>query len=140
MCGQRHDQPMMLTWIDIEARVPLDHPLRPIKKLADDALHALSDTFDRMYAQGGRHRFHPERLLKALLLIPLYSIRSERQLCEQLEYNLLFRWVRDMHPWKRVLDPTSFTKNRQRSLRHRVGQELFDEVIATGPRARALVR
>ena len=92
MRGNRNDQPMMLAWIDIEARVPLDHPLRPIKKLADDALRALSETFDRMYAQNGRRSIPPERLLKASLLIPLYSIRSERQLCEQLEYNLLFRW------------------------------------------------
>jgi transposase len=130
MRGQRNDQPMMLAWIDIEARVPLDHPLRPIKKLADDALRSLSDSFDRMYAQGGRRSIPPERLLKASLLIPLYSIRSERQLCEQLEYNLLFRWFLDMDPWEPVFDPTSFTKNRQRLLRHRVGQELFDEVVA----------
>jgi transposase len=130
MRGQHNDQPMMLAWIDIEARVPLDHPLRLIKKLADDALRALSDTFDRMYAQSGRRSIPPERLLKASLLIPLYSIRSERQLCEQLEYNLLFRWFLDMDPWEPVFDPTTFTKNRQRLLQHRVGQELFDEVVA----------
>jgi transposase len=130
MRGNRNDQPMMLAWIDIEARVPLDHPLRPIKKLADDALRALSDTFDRMYAQGGRRSIPPERLLKASLLIPLYSIRSERQLCEQLEYNLLFRWFLDMDPWEPVFDPTTFSKNRQRLLQHRVGQALFDEVVA----------
>ena len=130
MRGNRNDQPMMLAWIDIEARVPLDHPLRPIKKLADDALRALSDTFDRMYAQNGRRSIPPERLLKASLLIPLYSIRSERQLCEQLEYNLLFRWFLDMDPWEPVFDPTTFSKNRQRLLQHRVGQELFDEVVA----------
>jgi transposase len=130
MRGQHNDQPMMLAWIDIEARVPLDHPLRPIKTFADDALRALSDTFDRMYAQSGRRSIPPERLLKASLLIPLYSIRSERQLCEQLEYNLLFRWFLDMDPWEPVFDPTSFSKNRQRLLQHRVGQELFDEVVA----------
>lgn len=130
MRGQRSTEPMMLAWIDIEARVPLGHPLRPIKKLADDALRALSDTFDRMYATGGRRSIPPERLLKASLLIPLYSIRSERQLCEQLEYNLLFRWFLDMDPWEPVFDPTSFTKNRRRFLRHGVGQELFDEVVA----------
>jgi transposase len=135
MRGNRNDQPMMLAWIDVEARVPLDHPLRPIKKVADDALRALSDTLDRMYAQGGRRSIPPERLLKASLLIPLYSIRSERQLCEQLEYNLLFRWFLDMDPWEPVFDPTSFSKNRQRLLRHQVGQELFDEVVARGPRA-----
>ena len=130
MRGQHNEQPMMLAWIDIEARVPLDHPLRSIKRLTDDALRALSDTFDRMYAQRGRRSIPPERLLKASLLIPLYSIRSERQLCEQLEYNLLFRWFLDMDPWEPVFDPTVYTKNRQRVLRHRVGQELFDEIVA----------
>lgn len=130
MRGHRNDQPMMLAWIDVEARVPLDHPLRPIKKLADTALLALSEAFDRMYAVRGRRSIPPERLLKASLLIPLYSIRSERQLCEQLEYNLLFRWFLDMDPWEPVFDPTSFTKNRRRLLEHHVGRALFDEVVA----------
>ena len=130
MRGNRNDQPMMLAWIDIEARVPRDHPLRPIKQLADTALHALSDTFDQMYAPRGRRSIPPERLLKASLLIPLYSVRSERQLCEQLEYNLLFRWFLDMDPWEPVFDATTFTKNRHRLLKHQVGQELFDEVVA----------
>jgi transposase len=130
MRGPRNDQPMMLAWIDLEARVPRDHPLRPIKQLADAALRQLSPTFDRMYAARGRHSIPPERLLKASLLIALYSIRSERQLCEQLEYNLLFRWFLDMDPWEPVFAPTTFTKNRQRLLRHTVGQELFDTVVA----------
>jgi transposase len=121
---------MMLAWIDIEARVPLNHPLRPIKQLADAALQALSETFDQMYATGGRHSIPPERLLKASLLIPLYSIRSERQLCEQLEYNLLFRWFLDMDPWEPVFAPTSFTKNRRRLLEHQVGRALFEQVVA----------
>lgn len=130
MRGQQNQQPMMLAWIDIEARVPLEHPLRPIKKLADEALAALSDVFDRMYSARGRRSIPPERLLKASLLIPLYSIRSERQLCEQLEYNLLFRWFLDMDPWEPVFDATTFTKNRERLLKHTVGRELFDEVVA----------
>ena len=130
MRGAQNDQPMMLAWIDIEARVPLDHPLRPIKRLADDALRNLSATFDRMYAPRGRRSIPPERLLKASLLIPLYSIRSERQLCEQLEYNLLFRWFLDMDPWEAVFDSTTFSKNRRRLLQHQVGQELFEAVVA----------
>ncbi len=93
-------------------------------------LRALSDTFDRMYAQGGRRSIPPERLLKASLLIALYSIRSERQLCEQLEYNLLFRWFLEMDPWEPGFDATTFTKNRERFLQLRVGQQLFDEVVA----------
>ena len=120
----------MLAYVDLDARVPADHPLRTIKKLADQALAALSGSFDRMYAQGGRPSIPPERLLKASLLIPLYSIRSERQFCEQLEYNLLFRWFLDMELMDPSFAPTTFTKNRQRFLQHRVGQDLFDEVVA----------
>lgn len=130
MRGHPNDQPVMLAYVDLDARVPADHPLRTIKKLADQALAALSGTFDRMYAQGGRPSIPPERLLKASLLIPLYSIRSERQFCEQLEYNLLFRWFLDMELMDPSFAPTTFTKNRQRFLAHQVGQDLFDEVVA----------
>jgi transposase len=130
MRGQPNEQPMMLAWIDVEARVPRDHPLRTIKKLADTALRNLSDTFDRMYAASGRRSIPPERLLKASLLIPLFSIRSERQFCEQLEYNFLYRWFLDMDPWEPVFDATTFTKNRQRLLTHNVGRDLFDEIVA----------
>ena len=130
MRGQPNDQPVMLAYVDLEARVPADHPLRTIKQLADQALAALSGSFDRMYAQGGRPSIPPERLLKASLLIPLYSIRSERQFCEQLEYNLLFRWFLDMELMDPSFAPTTVTKNRQRFLQHRVGQDLFDEVVA----------
>jgi transposase len=120
----------MLAYVDLDARVPADHPLRTIKHLADQALTALSESFDRMYAFGGRPSIPPERLLKASLLIPLYSIRSERQFCEQLEYNLLFRWFLDMELMEPSFAPTTFTKNRQRFLQHQVGQDLFDEVVA----------
>ena len=129
MRGQPNEQPMMIAWIDLEARVPQDHPLRTIKKLADAALRNLSDTFDRMYAASGRRSIPPERLLKASLLIPLFSIRSERQFCEQLEYNFLYRWFLDMDPWEPVFDATTFTKNRQRLLTHNVGRDLFDEIV-----------
>ncbi len=100
-----------------------------IKALADRALAELSDVFDRMYAEDGRPSIPPERLLKASLLIALYSVRSERAFCEELEYNLLFRWFLDMDPIEPSFDPTVFTKNRERLLKHEVGQELFDEVI-----------
>ena len=85
----------MLCLVSPESRVPRDHPLRAIRCLADEALGALSTDFDAMYAEGGRPSVPPERLLKGSLLIALYSLRSERQLCEQLEYNLLFRWFLD---------------------------------------------
>ena len=130
MRGRQEPQVSMLTFIDAEARVPANHPLRIIKRLADGALAALSPEFDRMYADLGRPSIPPERLLKASLLIALYSVRSERAFCEELDYNMLFRWFLDMDLMEPSFDPTSFTKNRERLLRHRVGQQLFDEVAA----------
>jgi len=130
MRGQQDPQVTMLAFVDLEERVPLDHPLRTIKALVNRALAALSPEFDRMYAQVGRPSIPPERLLKSSLLIALYSVRSERAFCEQLDYNLLFRWFLGMNLVEPSFDPTVFTKNRQRLLRHRVGQALFDEVVA----------
>ena len=92
MRGRQDPQVSMLAFVDLESRVPLDHPLRAIKRLADEALAELSPAFDAMYAEGGRPSIPPERLLKASLRIALYSVRSERAFCEELEYNLLFRW------------------------------------------------
>jgi transposase len=129
MRGRRNAQVTMLAFIDVEERVPLDHPLRAIKRLADEALAELSDTFDAMYAEGGRPSIPPERLLKASLLIALYSVRSERAFCEELEYNLLFRWFLDMDPIEPTFDPTVFTKNRERLLQHEIEQQLVDEVV-----------
>jgi transposase len=119
----------MLAFIDLEERVPSGHPLRSIKRLADEALTDLSGTFDQMYARDGRPSIPPERLLKASLLIALYSVRSERAFCEELDYSLLFRWFLDMDPIEPSFDPTVFTKNRERLLKHEVGQQLFDEVV-----------
>ncbi len=130
MRGRRDPQATMLAFVDLEGRVPRDHPLRTIKELADRALAGLSETFDVMYAASGRPSIPPERLLKASLLIALYSVRSERAFCEELEYNLLFRWFLDMSLIEPSFDATSFTKNRQRLLEHQVGQRLFDEVVA----------
>lgn len=129
MRGQRDPQVTMLAFVDLEARVPPDHPLRTIKALADQALARLSPDFDRMYAQAGRPSIPPERLLKSLLLIALYSVRSERAFCEDLDFNLLFRWFLDMGLIEPSFDATSFTKNRLRLLEHQVGQALFDEVV-----------
>src|SRR5688572_6144658 len=112
MRGRRNPQLTMLAFIDLEERVPLVHPLRTIKGLADEALSDLSAVFDEMYARDGRPSIPPERLLKASLLIALYSVRSERAFCEELEYNLLFRWFLDMDPIEPSFDPTVFTKNR----------------------------
>ena len=129
MRGRRNLQVTMLACIDVEERVPADHPLRTIRRLADEALTGLSAVFDTMYAEAGRPSIPPERLLKASLLIALYSVRSERAFCENLDYNLLFRWFLDMDLLEPSFDPTTFTKNRERLLRHQVGQQLFDEVV-----------
>ena len=134
MRGQQDPQVTMLAFVDLEARVPPEHPLRIIKALADQALAALSPEFDRMYATVGRPSIPPERLLKASLLIALYSVRSERAFCEDLNYNLLYRWFLDMNLMEPSFDPTVFTKNRQRLLEHRVGQSLFDEVVMEADR------
>jgi transposase len=130
MRGRRSPQITMLAFVDLEERVPRDHPLRAVKCLADGALAGLSSTFDAMYSVGGRPSIPPERLLKASLLIALYSVRSERAFCEELDYNLLFRWFLDMDLLEPSFAPTVFTKNRTRLLEHQVGQQLFDEVVA----------
>ena len=109
-------------------------PCGPSRGLADRALAQLSPEFDRMYAQIGRPSIPPERLLKASLLISLYSVRSERGFCEQLDYNLLFRWFLGMNLMEPSFDPTVFTKNRERLLKHRVGQAVFDEVVLEADR------
>lgn len=92
MRGIPEKQSMMLTLISPENRVPKDHPLRPIKRMAEEELKRLSRIFDHMYSTVGRPSIPPERVLKSLLLVAFYSVRSERQFCEQLDYNLLFRW------------------------------------------------
>ena len=129
MRGRRDPQVSMLAFVDLEERVAHDHPLRTIKRLADAALEELSDVFDQMYAMDGRPSIPPERLLKASLLIALYSVRSERAFCEELDYHLLFRWFLDMNLIEPSFDATSFTKNRQRLLQHEVAQRFFDEVV-----------
>jgi transposase len=119
----------MLAFVDLDARIPVDHPLRVVKRLADRALAALSPVFDCMYAADGRPSIPPERLLKASLLIALYSVRSERAFCEELEYHLLYRWFLGMNVLDPGFDASSFAKNRQRLLAHEVAQRFFDEVV-----------
>jgi transposase len=105
-----------------------------IKAMTDKILSTLSPEFDRMYADLCRPSIPPERLLKSSLLIALYSVRSERAFCEQLDYNLLFRWFLGMNLVEPSFDATTFTKNRERLLKHRVGQALFDEVVLEADR------
>ena len=120
-----------LCLLSLESRIPADHPLRAIKVLADTALKRLSDDFDAMYARDGRPSIPPERLLKALLLIALHSIR-ERQLCEQLEYNLLYRWFLDMDLMEPAFDASTFSRNRQRMLDGDIAAHFFRAVRDQG--------
>src|SRR6266576_1912073 len=129
MRGRREPQAMMLAFVDLEERVPPAHPLRVIKQFADRALAELSPVFDEMYSASGRPSIPPERLLKASLLISLYSVRSERAFCEELTYHLLFRWFLDMDLLEPGFDHSTFSKNRARVLRHRVSREFFDAVV-----------
>jgi transposase len=119
----------MVILMSPESRVPKDHPIRGIKKLADEALGELSPLFNKMYSQVGRPSIPPERLFKATLLMALYTIRSERQFCEQLEYNLLFRWFLDMNMDEESFVPTVFTHNRGRFIAHDAAGEFFRAVV-----------
>jgi transposase len=138
MRGISEKQSIMLTLISTENRVPKDHPLRPIKRMAEEELQRLSRVFDQMYSSVGRPSIAPERVLKSLLLIALYSVRSERQFCEQLDYNLLFRWFLDMNMVEESFDPTVFTKNRERLLNHEVGRLFFDAIVRKAREARLM--
>jgi transposase len=129
MRGLQDKQTSMWAFVSIEERIPIEHPLRRIKKLADGRLVKLSAVFNRMYSQVGRPSIAPERILKSLLLMALYSVRSERQLCEQLGYNLLFRWFLDMELEENSFDATVFSKNRERLMEHDVGRLFFDAVM-----------
>jgi transposase len=120
----------MFSYISAERRVPKDHPLRAIRAMADTALTDLSGRFDAIYAGSGRPSIPPERLLRALLLQVLYTVRSERLLMEQLDYNFLFRWFVGLGIDDRVWDVTVFTKNRDRLLAGEVAESFFAAVLA----------
>lgn len=119
----------MYSYLSPEERVPADHPLRGIRELTDRVLQGLSVTFEAMYAKIGRRSVAPEKLLRALLLQILYTIRSERMLMEQLNYNLLFRWFVGLNMDDPVWDETVYTKNRDRLLKADVAGKFFDLVV-----------
>jgi len=116
MRGQDEQQTAMFSYLSPEQRVPQDHPLRPIRRLTDDCLKRLSLPLTKLYSRTGRPSIAPEKLLRALLLQILYSVRSERLLMEQLDYNLLFRWFVGLNLDDPIWDVTVYTKNRQRLL------------------------
>jgi transposase len=132
MGGMRGDdrQPdSMFSYVSAEQRVPSDHPLRAIRALVDEVLHEMSREFDGLYAAVGRPSIPPERLLRAQLLQIFYSIRSERLLMEQLDYNLLFRWFVGMEMDEPIWNPTVFTKNRDRLLNQDIARSFFRRVV-----------
>lgn len=131
MRGPDTKQAVMFSTISPEKRVPADHPLRPIKALVERILAELSRDFDAMYSVVGRPSVPPERLLKAMVLMALYSIRSERQFCEQLDYNLMFRWFLDMNIDEPGFDHSTFSqRNRERLIDHDVAKKFFAAVVA----------
>ena len=129
MRGQDREQPAMFSYITLEQRIPADHPLRAIRALTDRALKSIDGELEPLSSWTGRESIPPERLLRALLLMVLYSLRSERQLMEQLNYNLLYRWFVGLDMDDRVWDVTVFTKNRERLIAGEVSQQLLRAVL-----------
>jgi transposase len=130
MRGEDQQQNHIFSYLSPEARVRKDHPLRAIRAMVDEVLAQLSRRFSAMYARVGRPSIAPEKLLRAQLLQMLYSIRSERLLMEEMDYNLLFRWFVGLNADDEVWDATTFTKNRDRLLQADVAKEFLNHVVA----------
>jgi transposase len=135
MRGPDTMQERLFTMARLEEFVPGDHPLRPVQRMVNEALKSLNGLFNEMYADHGRASIAPEKLIRALLLQVLYSVRSERLLVEQLHYNLLFRWFVGLAIDDAVWDHSSFSKNRERLLDHAVIEAFFAEVMAQAEKA-----
>ncbi len=130
MRGDDQQQSGMFSYVSLEERVPQDHPLRAIRKMVDEILRVMAKDFDGMYARTGRPSVPPERLLRAALLQIFYSVRSERMLMEQMNYNLLFRWFVGLELDEPVWNHAVFSKNRERLLNQEVAREFFQRVLA----------
>src|SRR5512138_3146440 len=131
---------MTFSTVSPDSRVPAGHPIRSIKALADAQLEELSPLFDEMYSSTGRPSIPPERLLKGSLLMALYTVRSERQFCERLDYDLLFRFFLGMNLDDASWDATVFTKNRDRLVEHEVARRFFEAVVRQARQADLLSR
>lgn len=132
MRGRPNRQPNLFVQLNLEELVPADHPLRPIKRMADEALAAMSRTFSAAYApaeKGGRPSIPPERLLKAMVLMSLYTVRSERALCERITFDMLFRWFLDMNPDEPCFDHSVLSLNRERLDRLDVTKKFSDRIV-----------
>jgi transposase len=130
MRGDDLNQSDMFSYLSPEERVPADHPLRDIRRMSDEALRQLSRRFAQLYSPLGRRSIAPEKLLRALLVQILFSVRSERLLIEQLNYNLLFRWFVGLNMDDAIWDATVFSKNRDRLLKGDIAQAFFEAVLA----------
>jgi transposase len=129
MRGDDDLQDGMFSYISPEKRVPADHPLRPIRKMVDEILKGMSPKFQRLYSDVGRPSIAPERLLRSLLLQIFYSVRSERMLIEQLQYNMLFRWFVGMEMDEAVWNHAVYSKNRERLLNEEIAESFFQRVL-----------
>src|SRR5271155_4283291 len=129
MRGDDKQQSGIFSYRTAEERVPQDHPLRAMRRMVDEALRGLSPRFARMYSKNGRPSIAPEKLLRALLLQVLYTIRSERQLMEQLDYNILYRWFVGLGMDDPVWDHSVYSKNRERLLDGDIARKFFDGVL-----------
>src|ERR687888_2240166 len=129
MRGEPRRQTAMLSTLSTEDFIPANHPIRRIRAVVDEVLASLDDEFDAMYSRVGRPSVPPEQLLKATVLMALYSIRSERAFCERLNYDLLFKWFLDLPIDAAAFDPTTFSKNRDRLLHHDIADRFFAAVV-----------
>src|SRR6202034_4746831 len=129
MRGDDTQQDGMFSYVSPEKRVPANHPLRPVRKMVDEILKEMSPQFAKLYSEVGRPSIAPERLFRSLLLQIFYSVRSERMLIEQLDYNLLFRWFVGLEMDEAVWDVTVFTKNRERLIGGGIAEQLLLKVV-----------
>jgi len=129
MRGNKQDQVEIGGLFNVEDRIGPKHPIREVKRQCDAALRAMSGHFDEIYAAHGRPSIPPERLLKAKVLMALYSVRSDRMFCERLNYDLLFQWFLDMNPSEAAFDASTFSQNQSRLIQHEVADLFFHEVV-----------
>lgn len=129
MRGEIKESPQIFCMYRLGEKIRGDRPLREIKRTCDELLKTMNVTFERMYSTTGRPSIPPEILLKSQLLIALHSVRSDRLFCEQLDYNFLFRWFLDMEGDEARFDHSTFSKNRERLLKHEVAERFFERVV-----------
>lgn len=128
MRGRSHPQSSLFSYVDLESRIPKNHPIRKVRQVVDQALEELEDVFEVMYSESGRPSIPPEMLIRATLLQILFTIRSERQLCERIDYDLMFRWFVGLGMDDKVWNHSTFSKNRDRLMASNVDELLFDAI------------